>query len=152
MKDNIIKIIKSVVPYLLSLLAGLYLIVIFTGSFMGLAQYKIAFSEKFSDVLKELALHPLSHYLAYIHEKTPLAIILSIALILYLIYFALRRKKAKGSWETADTETHGSADWGNSKELFSKYFGVGQKKLKEDFDNSIDQEIIDKLNKERVEE
>ncbi|MFG7388513.1 hypothetical protein ACGO3R_10600 [Lactococcus lactis] len=72
MKDNIIKIIKSVVPYLLSLLAGLYLIVIFTGSFMGLAQYKIAFTEKFSDVLKELALHPLSHYLAYIHEKTPL--------------------------------------------------------------------------------
>ena len=53
MKDNIIKIIKSVVPYLLSLLAGLYLIVIFTGSFMGLAQYKIAFTEKFSDVLKE---------------------------------------------------------------------------------------------------
>ncbi len=77
--------------------------------------------------------------------KNPVLIIVSVAVILYTIYFALKRNSKHKAWETADTETHGSATWGNLKELSDHYFSINTKDLTTGFNNSTKAAVLKSL-------
>ena len=96
-------------------------------------------------VLKQLALHPWRYYNLYLGQKNPVLIIVSVAVILYTIYFALKRNSKHKAWETADTETHGSATWGDLKELSDHYFSINAKDLTTAFNKSTKAEILKSL-------
>ena len=91
MKDRSIAVIKASWPYLLTLIIGLYLAEILAGSVMALSHYKLTFADHMPTVLKQLALHPWHYYNLYLGQKNPVLIIVSVAVILYTIYFALKR-------------------------------------------------------------
>ncbi|MCT4469189.1 conjugal transfer protein, partial [Lactiplantibacillus plantarum] len=101
-------------------------------------------------VLKQLALHPWHYYNLYLGQKNPVLIIVSIAVVLYTIYFALKRNSKHTAWETADTETHGSATWGNLKELSDHYFSITAKDLTTAFNRSTTTEILEALTKQET--
>lgn len=149
MENKGISIAKKIIPYLIGLLVGLYLVVLVTGSVMGLSQYKLDLPEHFTPIIKDLALHPIKHYLTYLQDKNPLTIILSIAIVLYLAYFALKRSKKNSNWETADTDTHGSATWGNARDLLTQYFKISPKDLSDNFNNGLNQDTIKSLQEKR---
>ena len=91
MKDKLLNSVKASWPYLLTLIIGLYLAEILAGSVMALSRYKLTFADHMPTVLKQLALHPW-HYYNLFGAKEPVLIIVSIAVVLYTIYFALKRK------------------------------------------------------------
>ena len=150
MKDKLLNSVKASWPYLLTLIIGLYLAEILAGSVMALSRYKLAFADHMPTVLKQLALHPWHYYNLYLGQKNPVLIIVSIAVILYTIYFALKRNSKHKSWETADTETHGSATWGNLKELSDHYFSINAKDLTTAFNRSTTTEILEALTKQET--
>lgn len=150
MKSKLLNAIKASWPYLLTLVIGLYLAEILAGSVMALSRYKLTFADHMPTILKQLALHPLHYYNLYLGQKNPVLIIVSVAVILYTIYFALKRNSKHKAWETADTETHGSATWGNLKELSDHYFSINTKDLKPAFNNSIATEILEALTQQEV--
>ena len=150
MKSKLLNAIKASWPYLLTLVIGLYLAEILAGSVMALSRYKLTFADHMPTVLKQLALHPWHYYNLYLGQKNPVLIIISVAVILYTIYFALKRNSKHKAWETADTETHGSATWGNLKELSEHFFSINAKDLKTAFNNSIATEILEALTQQEV--
>ena len=150
MKSKLLNAVKASWPYLLTLIIGLYLAEILAGSVMALSRYKLTFADHMPTVLKQLALHPWHYYNLYLGQKNPVLIIVSVAVILYTIYFALKRNSKHKAWETADTETHGSATWGNLKELSDHYFSINTKDLKTAFNNSIATEILEALTQQEV--
>lgn len=150
MKSKLLNAIKASWPYLLTLVIGLYLAEILAGSVMALSRYKLTFADHMPTILKQLALHPLHYYNLYLGQKNPVLIIVSVAVILYTIYFALKRNSKHKAWETAGTETHGSATWGNLKELSDHYFSINTKDLKTAFNNSIATEILEALTQQEV--
>ncbi|OEY83864.1 conjugal transfer protein [Oenococcus kitaharae] len=145
MKDKLVTIVKNSWSYLLTLAIGLYLAEILAGAIMALSRYKLTFADHMPTVLKQLTLHPWHYYNLYLGQKNPVLIIVSAAVVLYTIYFALKRNGKKKSWETADTETHGSATWGNLKELSAHYFSISDKDLTTAFNNSTKAEILQSL-------
>lgn len=145
MENKGINFLKHLIPYLIALVAGLYLVVLITGSFMALSQYKLDLPQHFSNVLSGLVTQPIHYYAEYLAQKNPLTIILSLVIILYLVYFALKRSKKGKVWETADTDTHGSATWGNIRELLSQYFSITPKNLSDSFNKSLNTDTIKKL-------
>lgn len=150
MKSKLLNAVKASWPYLLTLIIGLYLAEILAGSVMALSRYKLTFADHMPTILKQLALHPWHYYNLYLGQKNPVLIIVSVAVILYTIYFALKRNSKHKAWETADTETHGSATWGNLKELSDHYFSINTKDLKTAFNNSIATEILEALTQQEV--
>lgn len=150
MKSKLLNAIKASWPYLLTLVIGLYLAEILAGSVMALSRYKLTFADHMPTVLTQLALHPWHYYNLYLGQKNPVLIIVSVAVILYTIYFALKRNSKHKAWETADTETHGSATWGDLKELSDHYFSINTKDLKTAFNNSIATEILEALTQQEV--
>ena len=64
---------------------------------------------------------------------------------MYLAYFALKRSKKGKEWETADTDTHGSATWGNIRDLLSQYFSITPKNLSDSFNKSLNADTIKSL-------
>lgn len=150
MKSKLLNAIKASWPYLLTLVIGLYLAEILAGSVMALSRYKLTFADHMPTVLKQLALHPWHYYNLYLGQKNPVLIIVSVAVILYTIYFALKRNSKHKAWETADTETHGSATWGNLKELNDHYFSINAKDLTTAFNKSIATEILEALTQQEV--
>ncbi|WP_257593975.1 conjugal transfer protein [Lactiplantibacillus plantarum] len=145
MKDRSIAVIKASWPYVLTLIIGLYLAEILAGAVMALSRYKLTFADHMPTVLKQLALRPWHYYNLYLGQKNPVLIIVSVAVILYTIYFALKRNSKHKSWETADTETHGSATWGDLKELSDHYFSINAKDLTTAFNKSTKAEILKSL-------
>ena len=145
MKDRSIAVIKASWPYLLTLIIGLYLAEILAGAVMALSRYKLTFADHVPTVLKQLVLHPWHYYNLYLGQKNPVLIIVSIAVVLYTIYFALKRNSKHKAWETADTETHGSATWGNLKELLTQYFTISSKDLSSQFNESLNSDVIKQL-------
>lgn len=150
MKDKLLNSVKVSWPYLLTLIIGLYLAEILAGSVMALSHYKLTFVDHMPTVLKQLALHPWHYYNLYLGQKNPVLIIVSIAVVLYTIYFALKRNSKHKAWETADTETHGSATWGNLKELSDHYFSINAKDLTTAFNRSTTTEILEALTKQET--
>ncbi|MBU7510982.1 conjugal transfer protein [Lactiplantibacillus pentosus] len=150
MKSKLLNAIKASWPYLLTLVIGLYLAEILAGAIMALSRYKLTFADHMPTVLKQLVLHPWHYYNLYLGQKNPVLIIVSVAVILYTIYFALKRNSKHKAWETADTETHGSATWGDLKELSDHYFTINTKDLKTAFNNSIATEILEALTQQEV--
>ena len=150
MKSKLLNTIKASWPYLLTLIIGLYLAEILAGSVMALSRYKLTFADHMPTVLTQLALHPWHYYNLYLGQKNPVLIIVSVAVILYTIYFALKRNSKHKAWETADTETHGSATWGNLKELNDHYFSINAKDLTTAFNKSIATEILEALTQQEV--
>ncbi|MBY8576085.1 conjugal transfer protein [Lactiplantibacillus plantarum] len=150
MKSKLLNAVKASWPYLLTLIIGLYLAEILAGSVMALSRYKLTFADHMPTILKQLALHPWHYYNLYLGQKNPVLIIVSVAVILYTIYFALQRNSKHKAWETADTETHGSATWGDLKELSDHYFSINTKDLKTAFNNSIATEILEALTQQEV--
>lgn len=150
MKDRSIAVTKASWLYLLTLIIGLYLAEILAGSVMAVSHYKLTFVDHMPTVLKQLALHPWHYYNLYLGQKNPVLIIVSIAVVLYTIYFALKRNSKHKAWETADTETHGSATWGNLKELSDHYFSINAKDLTTAFNRSTTIEILEALTKQET--
>lgn len=150
MKSKLLNAIKASWPYLLTLVIGLYLAEILAGAIMALSRYKLTFADHMPTILKQLALHPWHYYNLYLGQKNPVLIIVSVAVILYTIYFALKRNSKHKAWETADTETHGSATWGDLKGLSDHYFSINTKDLKTAFNNSIATEILEALTQQEV--
>lgn len=145
MENKGLNFLKHLIPYLIALLAGFYLVVLITGSFMALSQYKLDLPQHFSSIITGLATHPIHYYSLYLSQKNPLTIILSVVFILYLAYFALKRSKKGKEWETADTDTHGSATWGNIRDLLSQYFSITPKNLSDSFNKSLNADTIKSL-------
>ena len=150
MKSKLLNAIKASWPYLLTLIIGLYLAEILAGSVMALSRYKLTFADHMPTVLTQLALHPWHYYNLYLGQKNPVLIIVSVAVILYTIYFALKRNSKHKAWKTADTETHGSATWGDLKELSDHYFSINAKDLTTAFNKSIATEILEALTQQEV--
>ncbi|MDT6981768.1 conjugal transfer protein [Levilactobacillus zymae] len=150
MKDKLLNSVKVSWPYLLTLIIGLYLAEILAGSVMALSHYKLTFANHMPTVLKQLALHPWRYYNLYLGQKNPVLIIVSIAVVLYTVYFALKRNSKHKAWETADTETHGSATWGNLKDLSDHYFSINAKDLTTAFNRSTTTEILEALTKQET--
>lgn len=145
MKDRSITVIKTSGPYLITLLVGLYLAEILAGSVMALSRYKLTFADHLPTVLKQLVLRPWHYYTLYLNQRNPILIIVSVAVILYTFYFALKRNGKHKAWETADTETHGSATWGDLKELSEHYFSLTSKDLTAAFNKSTQADILKSL-------
>lgn len=144
-KDKSLKILKGILPYLIAILAGLYLAELVTGALMGISKYKMTFTEHLPAFLKQLAIYPFHYYGLYLSQRNPALIIISVAVILYIAYFALKRQSKHKQWETADTDTHGSATWGTVKELQGRYFTIKQGDLINTFTQATNQEIIERL-------
>lgn len=145
MKAKLLNVVKASWPYGLTLIAGLYLVGILTGTIMALSKYKLTTAVHLSAVLKQLAFHPWHNDLLYLSQKNPISIIAGIGVILYTLYLALKHNSQHQSWQTADTETHGSATWGDLKELNDHYFSINTKDLTTAFNNSTQAEILKSL-------
>lgn len=145
MKDKSVAVIKASWPYLVTVLVGLYIAEILAGGILALAKYKLTFADHMTSILKQLALHPIHYYTMYLNQRNPVLIIVSVAVVLYAIYFALKRNSKKKSWETADTDTHGSATWGDIKDLLTRYFGINEKDLTHNFNQETNADILNSL-------
>ncbi|KGI00298.1 hypothetical protein [Oenococcus oeni] len=145
MKNRLLGILKTVWPYILTLLLGLYLAEILTGSILALSKYKLTFADHMPDVLKGLALHPIHYYTMYLAQRNPALIIISVAVILYTAYFVLKRNSKNKSWETADTDTHGSATWGDIKDLMEHFFRINEKDLTRNFNQETNADVLNSL-------
>lgn len=55
MKTKLLNVVKAIWPYGLTLIAGLYLVGILTGTIMALSKYKLTTAVHLSAVLKQLA-------------------------------------------------------------------------------------------------
>ena len=140
-KDKSLKILKGILQYLIAILAGLYLAELVTGALMGISKYKMTFTEHLPAFLKQLAIYPFHYYGLYLSQRNPALIIISVAVILYIAYFALKRQSKHKQWETADTDT----TWGTVKELQGRYFTIKQGDLINTFTQATNQEIIERL-------
>ncbi|KAL3946971.1 conjugal transfer protein [Lentilactobacillus hilgardii] len=145
MKAKLLNVVKASWSYVLTLIAGLYLVGILTGTIMALSKYKLTTAVHLSAVLRQLALHPWHDDLLYLSQKNPISIIAGIGVILYTLYLALKHNSQHQSWQTADTETHGSATWGDLKELSDHYFSINAKDLTTAFNNTTQAEILKSL-------
>ncbi|SYW14941.1 conjugal transfer protein [Oenococcus oeni] len=145
MKNRLLGILKTVWPYILTLLLGLYLAEILTGSILSLSKYKLTFADHMPDVLKGLALHPIHYYTMYLAQKNPSLIIISVAVVLYTAYFALKQNSKNKPWETADTDTHGSATWGDIKDLMEHFFRINEKDLTRNFNQETNADVLNSL-------
>ncbi|WP_195858270.1 conjugal transfer protein (plasmid) [Ligilactobacillus acidipiscis] len=145
MGEKILTGVKKSIPYLIMLLVGFYLAMLVTALILALAQYKLQITDHLTGILKEVSLSPFHYYKLYLGQKQPPLIIVSIATVIYTLYFALKRQSKAKQWETADTETHGSATWGNVKDLLSQYFTTSTKDLSSQFNDSLNQETVKRL-------
>lgn len=92
--------------------------------------------------MQKVALHPR----LYFNQKNPVLIIISVATLFYVIYFALKRNAKNKPWQTADTDTHGSATWGRLAELLAHYyFKISQRDLTKNFNQGLDQKVLEPL-------
>ncbi|EHN59009.1 hypothetical protein [Oenococcus kitaharae] len=145
MKSKLLNAVKASWPYLLTLIIGLYLAEILAGSVMALSRYKLTFADHMPTVLKQLVLHPWHYYNLYLGQKNPVLMIVSVAVVLCTIYFVLKRNSKHKAWKTADTETHGSATWGDLKELSDHYFSLNTKDLTTAFNNHTQAAVLKSL-------
>lgn len=152
MNEKVTKLLLNILKYLLSLLLGLYLAVIVTGSIMAFSQYKLEIGNHFKEVILSLLTHPLKHYLLYFNQRNPILILISIAVVLYLAYFLLKRKQKSNQWETDGKQTHGSAEWGKLNDVLDQYYKMTPKDITTNFENSFDKELLNQvtLNHEEV--
>lgn len=145
MGEKILTGVKKSIPYLIMLLVGFYLAMLVTTLILALAQYKLQITDHLTGILKEVSLSPFHYYKLYLGQKQLPLIIVSIATVIYTLYFALKRQSKAKQWETADTDTHGSATWGNVKDLLSQYFTTSTKDLSSQFNDSLNQETVKRL-------
>ena len=77
---------------------------------------------------------------------------ISIAVVLYLAYFSLKRKQKSNQWETDGKQTHGSAEWGKLNDVLDQYYKMTPKDITTNFENSFDKELLNQvtLNHEEV--
>ncbi|HHB0720257.1 TPA: conjugal transfer protein, partial [Enterococcus faecium] len=108
-------------------------------------QYKLQVTDHLTGILKEVSFSPFHYFKLYLGQKQPPLIIVSIATILYTLYFGLKRQSKAKQWETADTDTHGSATWGNVKDLLTQYFTISSKDLSSQFNESLKPDVIKQL-------
>ncbi|HEM9586135.1 TPA: conjugal transfer protein [Streptococcus agalactiae] len=151
MNEKISKFILTILKYIILLFIGLYFAVIVTGSIMGLSQYKLEISKHFKDTIISLMLHPLKYYLLYFNQKNPILILISIAVAIYLAYFAIKKGTKNNEWKTDGKITHGSASWGNLNEVLNQYYKISPKDITANFKNSFDESILEKVNFDKEE-
>ncbi|MBF7128048.1 conjugal transfer protein [Pediococcus pentosaceus] len=145
MAEKIFTGVKKSIPYLIMLLVGLYLAILLTALILALAEYKLQITDHFTAILKQVSLRPVHYYMLYLTQKQPPLIIISIVTVLYTLYFGLKRQSKSKEWKTANTDTHGSATWGNVKDLLTQYFTINSKDLSTQFNKSLKQETLKKL-------
>lgn len=144
--ETVSKIAKRVTPYLLAIVIELYLTTLAVGSLMALQVYKLQIGEHYSPIIKDLSLHPIKYATQYVEQRNPLFLVIAAGAVLYTLFLAIKwRNNRKKDWETADTDTHGSATWGSVKELMNEYRRVSPTNLAENFNKSIDPSVIQKL-------
>lgn len=139
-----------VIGYTVIYLICEYIIIQLVSLFMSVASYKDKMAElqsNFSSILIDNAIHPIKHLIEFISTKNPLFIVLSIALILFLIAIIFKQSSnlASSELEYDSKGTHGSARWGTLKEVVqdnnfktykkNKFFGEWLKTLDEGENN-----------------
>lgn len=147
MKQKFFEIIKFYWVYLLTILIGCYLAEIATGLVMGLAQYKLSFSVQLPRLFIQLAAHPIHYYCSYLAQKNPLLLISSLITVFYSFYAAFKHHQKSQSWQTAKTDTHGSATWGSVKELRDQYHSITVSSVMASFNHTLDVKTIQTLQK-----
>lgn len=145
MGEKIFTGVRKSIPYLIMLLVGFYLALLLTAFILALSQYKLEIGNHLTDILKEASFSPIHYYKLYLTQKQPPLIIISIVTILYTAYFGLKRTSKHKEWTTADTDTHGSATWGNVKDLLTQYFTISSKDLSSQFNKSLKSDVIKQL-------
>lgn len=146
MTDKQKSLLWGTLKYAVSLLIGLYLVQVLVSEFMALSQYKLTIGQYAGGVAINALTHPFQNFSMYLNQRNPLLIILSVVWVFYVIYFGLKRNQKAKDWETADTQTHGSATWGSYKELLQHYYLAEKTSdVQDEFSKSIDQNIISQL-------
>lgn len=145
------KIVFKLIPYTLAFVLGLYVIEILAGIISALSEFKFQFGNHVNEVLLNGIQHPFANIHAYVQQKNPIMILGALIILMYLFYFAMKRRSKNQDWQTADEQTHGSATWGDSKELINDghYFKIKTKEIQNEFDKSIDKKILAQIKEER---
>lgn len=120
---------------------------------MALSQFKAQIGLHVNAVLTNAIQHPIVNIQTYMQQYNPIMLLGALGLLVYLLYFAMKRHSKKQDWQTADEQTHGSARWGSEKELINDghYFKFKEKEVQTEFNESFDNDVLNEIKKLRGE-
>ena len=120
---------------------------------MALSQFKAQIGLHVNAVLTNAIQHPIVNIQLYMQQHNPIMLLGALGLLVYLLYFAMKRHSKKQDWQTADEQTHGSARWGSEKELINDghYFKFKEKEVQTEFNESFDNDVLNEIRKLRGE-
>lgn len=120
---------------------------------MALSQFKAQIGLHVNAVLTNAIQHPIVNIQSYMQQHNPIMLLGALGLLVYLLYFAMKRHSKKQDWQTADEQTHGSARWGSEKELINDghYFKFKEKEVQTEFNESFDNDVLNEIRKLRGE-
>lgn len=120
---------------------------------MALSQFKAQIGLHVNAVLTNAIQHPIVHIQSYMQQHNPIMLLGALGLLVYLLYFAMKRHSKRQDWQTADEQTHGSARWGSEKELINDghYFKFKEKEVQTEFNESFDNDVLNEIRKLRGE-
>ena len=120
---------------------------------MALSQFKAQIGLHVNAVLMNAIQHPIVNIQSYMQQHNPIMLLGALGLLVYLLYFAMKRHSKKQDWQTADDQTHGSARWGSEKELINDghYFKFKEKEVQTEFNESFDNDALNEISKIRGE-
>ena len=120
---------------------------------MALSQFKAQIGLHVNAVLTNAIQHPIVNIQSYMQQHNPIMLLGALGLLVYLLYFAMKRHSKKQDWQTADEQTHGSARWGSERELINDghYFKIKEKEVQTEFNESFDNDVLNEIKKLRGE-
>ena len=120
---------------------------------MALSQFKAQIGLHVNAVLMNVIQHPIVNIQTYMQQHNPIMLLGALGLLVYLLYFAMKRHSKKQDWQTTDEQTHGSARWGSEKELINDghYFKFKEKEVQTEFNESFDNDVLNEIKKLRGE-
>ena len=120
---------------------------------MALSQFKTQIGLHVNAVLMNVIQHPIVNIQTYMQQHNPIMLLGALGLLVYLLYFAMKRHSKKQDWQTADEQTHGSARWGSERELINDghYFKIKEKEVQTEFNESFDNDVLNEIKKLRGE-
>ena len=151
MKKRILKII----PYVVVFFLGVYLTEIINCMILGLAQYKVNIGTHWKEVLLNGLMHPLANTHLYLTQHNPLMWVGIIFMLGFVFYKVIQNRNKAKAWKTSGEQTHGSATWGTLSEITrenNSYKVMSEKRVNQDFNKSIDMNVINKLKELRSKE
>lgn len=114
---------------------------------MALSQFKAQIGLHVNAILTNAIQHPIVNIQSYMQQHNPIMLLGALGLLVYLLYFAMKRHSKKQDWQTADEQTHGSARWGSEKELINDghYFKFKEKEVQTEFNENFDNDVLNEI-------